>query len=162
MSSILLVIIFSVLLIPGIFLVFIPFIPGLSYMLVVALVFGAIDGFQRLSPVELGILAILAILSAVVDWGAGVWGAKYGGAHMKSILWGIVGAIIGTFVFFPFGGLIGLLLAILASEIYYRPGHGAKAVGAATGALIGTAIGMAINCILAVMFFAGFLAFIVF
>lgn len=162
MSDLILAIMFSILAIPGIFLVFIPFVPALPYMLVVALVFGVIDGFVRLAPVELGILAVIVILSAVVDWGAGALGAKYGGAHIKSVLWGIIGAIIGTFIFFPFGGLVGLLIAILASEIYYRPNYNAKTINAVAGALLGTTLGMAVNCILAVMFFASFVIFIVF
>lgn len=162
MSTIILPIIFALLVIPGVFLVFIPFLPALSYMFVVALVFGAIDGFVRLSPVELAILSIITVLSIVVDWGAGVLGARYGGAHLKSLLWGIFGAVIGTFIFFPFGGLIGLFVAILVSEIYYQPKHSNRAVGAAAGALMGTAIGMAVNAILAIMFFAAFVVFIIF
>ena len=130
-------------------------------MFVVSLVFGAIDGFVRLSPVELAILLIITVLSILVDWGAGALGARYGGAHMKSLIWGILGAVIGTFIFFPFGGLIGLFLAIFFSEIYYQPDNADRAVGAATGALMGTAIGMAVNAILAIMFFAAFIVFII-
>lgn len=162
MANVTLPIIFSLLIIPGVFLVFIPFLPALTYMLIVALVFGVIDGFVHLSPVELAILGILTILSLIVDWGAGILGARYGGAHVKSIFWGIVGAVIGTFIFFPFGGLVGLFVAILLSGIYYEPDRTDRAVRSAAGALMGTALGMAVNAILAVLFFACFVLFIIF
>ncbi len=161
MSALIVPFIFSLLLVPGIFFAFIPFIPALSYMLVVSLVYGAIDGFVSITPYEFLVLVALAILSVVVDWGAGALGARYGGARMKSIGWGILGSLMGVFIFPPFGGIVGLFLAVLISEMYYRPSHEKdNAVAAAGGALLGSALGMAVNAILATLFFACFIFFL--
>jgi uncharacterized protein YqgC (DUF456 family) len=163
MSELVLSIIFATLLVPGIFFTFIPFVPALSYMLVMSLVYGVVDGFIRITPYEFAVLAGITILSVIVDWGAGALGARYGGARMKSIAWGMFGSIAGTFIFPPLGGLLGLFIAVFASEIYYHPTRSKDmAVTSAGGALIGTAVGMAVNAILSVIFFACFVLFLVF
>ncbi|HRH22811.1 MAG TPA: DUF456 domain-containing protein [Candidatus Paceibacterota bacterium] len=161
MTNLIVPIIFCVLLVPGIFFAFIPFIPALSYMLVVSLVYGVVDGFISVTPYEFLVLAGIAILSVVVDWGAGALGARYGGARMKSIGWGILGSLLGVIVFPPFGGLVGLFVAILVSEMYYRPSNQKDgALVAAGGALLGSTLGMAVNAILATVFFACFIFFL--
>lgn len=163
MNDIILPIIFCTLLVPGIFFVFIPFVPALSYMLIVSLVYGAIDGFISVTLYEFLVLVGIAMLSVVVDWGAGALGARYGGARMKSIGWGILGSLVGVLIIPPFGSLIGIFLAVLISEMYYRPGHEKDvAVVAAGGALLGSALGMAVNAILATVFFACFIFFLLF
>ncbi len=161
MTNLIVPIIFCVLLVPGIFFAFIPFIPALSYMLVVSLVYGAIDGFVSITAYEFLVLAGIAILSVVVDWGAGALGARYGGARMKSIGWGILGSILGVIIFPPFGGILGLFLAVLISEMRYRPDNQKDgALVAAGGALLGSTLGMAVNAILATVFFACFIFFL--
>ena len=157
MSYFLLITIFTLLLLPGILGAFLP-IPGLLYMLLVALIFGFIDGFQNILLWEISVLAGIAVLSTINDYLSGILGAKYGGASKKSVLYGFIGMLIGIFVFPPFGGLAGIFLGILLAEIL-RHGNKDKAIKAATGSLIGSAIGMAITLAFSIVFIFLFVLF---
>lgn len=149
----------AVLMIPGIFMPIVPMLPALPYIFAIAIGFGFIDGFTTLSLNELLILGIFVVVSIIVDQLAGIVGAKYGGAHGKSLLWGIAGAILGLFMFPPFGALIGLFAAVFAAEIYYMKTH-RQALKAASGALLGAAVGIAINIALALAFIGTFIFFV--
>lgn len=138
------------LLLPGPIMVFIPFVPGLPYMMLTALIFKLV-GVSTMTFGEIGVLLGITVLSIAVDWSAGLLGAKYGGARMMSLAVGFVGAIIGLLVFPPFGGLVGLFLGILFAEWGHKD-DSLQAVKSASGALIGTFVGMTINFCLAVLF----------
>lgn len=138
------------LLLPGPIMVFIPFVPGLPYMMLTALIFKLV-GVSSMTFGEIGILLGITILSVVVDWSAGLLGAKYGGARLMSLAVGFVGAVIGLLVFPPFGGLVGLFLGILFAEWGHKD-DSLRAINAAGSALIGTVLGMVLNFCLAVLF----------
>ena len=142
---------------PGIAGAFLP-IPGLLYMFVLSLVFGFADRFAHLSQNELAILGAIALISILNDYFSGMLGAKYGGAAQKSIVLGIIGMIIGTFLLPPFGGLIGVFVGILVAE-FWRHGNQERAVKAATGGLIGSVIGMIASLFLAIAFLFMFIIF---
>jgi hypothetical protein len=159
MNNALLVIIFFVLMVPGIAGAFLP-LPGLLYMFIISLIYGFVDKFQHLQLWELGVLAGVALLSIINDYLSGLLGAKYGGAAQKSMLLGIVGMIIGLILFPPFGGLVGVFVGILIAE-FIRHGNSDKAVRAATGGLVGSIIGMAVTLVLAIVFLFIFTIFAV-
>lgn len=148
------------LLIPGVFMALVPMLPALSYMFVVALVFAIYDGFTTLSVKELMVLLGITLVSIVIDHTSGLLGAKYGGAHTRSLVWGIAGSIVGTFVAPAFGTFLGLFLGVLIAELYYKK-KGDKAIKAAGSALLGSLAGAAGNVILAVAFIAAFVVFVV-
>lgn len=145
-----------VLLVPAIFMALIPMLPSLAYMFVIAILFGFVNGFEALTGKDLGILFAFVAVSFVVDSISGLLGAKYSGAHTKSLLWGIVGGILGTFIMPAFGSLIGLFAAVFFAEIYYQKTK-AAAVKSASGALVGAAVGIATNVVLAIGFLATFI-----
>lgn len=153
-------IIFSALIFPGVFLVFVPFFPALSYMLVVSLAFALINGFSMLSLLQFGILTFITLVSLCVDFSAGALGSKYGGAHARSIGWGILGMLIGTLSFPPFGGILGLFAAIYLSERNNQNKTNSQSLKAAGGALLGTIAGIGINAFLAIIFFLCFITFV--
>jgi hypothetical protein len=157
MNNILLVIIFFVLITPGLAGAFLP-LPGLLYMFIISLIFGFVDKFTHLQPWELGVLAGIALISTINDYLSGLLGAKYGGAAQKSMLFGILGMIIGLIIFPPFGGLAGVFVGILIAE-FMRHGNKDKAVKAATGGLIGSIVGMIVTLILAIIFLFAFVIF---
>jgi uncharacterized protein len=148
-----------VLLVPGIFMALVPMLPALSYMFVVALVFAIYDKFTALSVTELLILLGITLLSIIIDHTSGLLGAKYGGAHTKSLLWGIAGSIVGTFLAPAFGTFIGLFAGVLIAELYYKK-SGEKAVKAAGSALLGSVVGVISNVVLAIVFIAVFAVFV--
>jgi uncharacterized protein YqgC (DUF456 family) len=145
-----------VLLVPAIFMALIPLLPSLAYMFVVAVIFAFANGFEALTGKDLALLFAFVAVSFAVDNVAGLLGAKYGGAHTKSLLWGVLGGIVGTFVIPVFGSLVGLFAAVFAAEIYYQRTRKAAA-RAASGALIGAAAGIATNVALAIGFLAAFI-----
>lgn len=148
-----------VFMVPGIAMALVPMLPALTYMFVVALIYAIIDGFHTLTSTELLILFGFVAISFVIDHSAGLIGAKYGGAHTKSLAWGMLGSIIGTFTFPPLGTFIGLFLAILIAEIRYNKPHD-KAFKAAGSALLGTMFGVGANVVLAITFVTFFCFFI--
>lgn len=161
MLPIVLKIIFIVLILPGVFMVFVPAMPGIPYMFAMAAVYGFIDGFQNLTPINLGILGGILIASIFIDYFAGVLGAKYGGASRKGIFCGFVGLIAGLILFPPFGGFLGIFMGVLTAEfIFYK--DKTKALKAATGSLLGSVSGVLINTCIAVVFFILFAVFTIF
>jgi uncharacterized protein len=142
----------------GVPMAFVPMLPALSYMFVVALAFAFVTHFATIS-IE-GILGLLGVtlVSVVIDHTSGLLGAKYGGAHGKSLMWGMLGAIIGTFVFPIFGSFIGLFLGVLVAELHYkkRLTPDGAALKAASGAVMGSIAGVAVNIAIAVVFLASF------
>ncbi|MBI2475933.1 MAG: DUF456 domain-containing protein [Candidatus Taylorbacteria bacterium] len=158
MSHITLTILFSLLLLPAVFLALIPMMPAMSYMFAVALLYGLIDGFGHLAFSEFTVLAVIFCLSLLVDYSAGILGAKYAGASKQSIIWGFVGLIIGSVLFPPFGGIPGLFIAVFLAEILLNKNKVA-AWKAATGSLLGAITGLALNLFLALAFFVLFIVF---
>lgn len=153
-----LVTIFVILLLPGFAGVFLP-LPSLPYMFAITLIFGFIDQWQHLSYIELIILGVIMLTSFAADFLTGLIGAKYGGAAKISIVFGLVGMIIGLIVFPPFGGIAGLFLGILVSEFINFRDH-IKALKAASGGLIGTLAGMFISLVLAITYVVLFIVFV--
>jgi uncharacterized protein YqgC (DUF456 family) len=132
--------------------------PAHLFLLIISLVFGLVDHFQHLKLWEWGILAGLVVVMVAADWLSGLWGAKVSGASRKSIIWGIVGMIIGLIIFPPFGSLIGLFLGILVSELVHFTEY-KKAIKAASGSVLGTLAGTLINLVLSILFLILFIVF---
>ena len=141
------------LLLSGIALSFVPGIPGILYMLAIAGVYGYFDGLAHLSGLDLGILALLAAVTLLVDFFSGILGAKWGGAHWSSIIWGTVGLIAGS-MFIPIpllGSVIGMVLGVLASELY-RTKDMRFAQKAAVGSFVGWLAGTGFKAVASVAF----------
>lgn len=159
MSNSIVVAIFSLLMLPGLFFAFIPVLPSLGYMISLALVYGLFfNSLNFLSNQELLILAILALAAFLTDSLSGALGAYFGGAAKKSIVVGVAGLALGFIFFPPLGGFLGLFLAVLASELYLNRGK-QRALKAAAGSVVGTAIGVAINICIGLSFIALFTLF---
>ena len=161
MSHLALTILFLALLFPAIFLVFIPMMPVMTYMFGMSLLYGIIDAFTHLEIWELVVLALIFFLSLVVDYSAGVLGAKYAGASKRSMLLGIAGLILGSIIMPPFGGLPGLFIAVFVSELMFEKGKAAT-LRAAAGSFAGAVAGIFVNWFIALAFLALFVIFTLF
>ncbi len=152
MPYILSLIIAALLLIPGIAMAVLP-VPGALYMFIVALVFAYIDGFMHLSATDISILAALTFLTMLVDFFAGMIGAKWGGAAWMSIVWGFFGFIVGSAIIpIPiFGSLAGMFIGVLASE-WFRTRDVRQAHKAAAGSFLGWLAGTGFKVASAVAF----------
>jgi uncharacterized protein YqgC (DUF456 family) len=126
----------GILILVGIAGAVVPILPG------VPLVFGGMllaawaDGFQHIGAFTLIVLGILAALALLVDFVAGVLGAKRVGASTRA-LWGAsIGMLVGFFFGLP-GLLLGPFLGAVAGEL-----SAGKKLDHATRVGIGTWIGL--------------------
>lgn len=158
MTQTILTVIFGLMLLPGLAMIFVPFLPAFWYLLAVAAIFGAIDGFVHLTLQNFAVLAAIFGASILVDWSAGLLGARLGGAAWKSVLFGALGASLGFLLLPPLGVLPGLFVGVLLGELHRRRSAPA-ALRAAGGALVGVVTGMAINAMLALLFIVSFVLF---
>lgn len=149
------IVIAVILMLPGLVGVIVPALPGVPFMLVVAIGYAWLTHFAKLTGVELAILTGITALTVLVDYLAGTLGARFGGASARSTIIGIIGMIVGLVILPGVGGIIGLFLGIFLSE-YLRHQDQSKAARAATGGLIGSLAGIILNLILAIIFIITF------
>ena len=114
----------------------IPVFPGLVVIWAGALLYAIVTGFDTLAIVMFILITLLMIAGSTVDnifMGAG---ARKGGASWLTIAVALFGAVVGTIIFPPIGGIIAAPLAVLILE-FWRTREMKKAgsalVGLATG-----------------------------
>jgi uncharacterized protein YqgC (DUF456 family) len=124
----------------------VPVVPGAVLILLGAVLGAWIDDWARVSWWTLGTLGMLTIISVVVDFVSGSFGAKRLGASRLAMTGAAVGTLAGMFT-----GLWGLLFmpfvgAAIGEYISLRNLERAGRVGIATGVglLIGTAVKIAL------------------
>jgi len=119
-----------------------PLLPGTTLILAGAVVYRLTldpDGLA-ISWWSIGGLAVLMVVSHVIDFVSGAVGAKYFGATRLGAIGGIIGAIVGMF-FFPIGLFVGPLAGVLIGELI--GGKELIDAGKSTwGTLLGTTAGM--------------------
>lgn len=155
----LIIVVFVGLMVPGVFLALVPMMPALLYMFLLAALYGFLNGFVSLTAGNLAVLGGIFAASVIIDYSAGVIGARYGGASRKSIFWGFVGMLAGLLVLPPFGGFLGLFTGVFISELIRRKNKN-KAMKAATASLVGSVAGMVVNVVLAIAFLTLFIIFV--
>jgi len=124
-----------------------PVLPGAVLVFAGAVLGGWIDDFSRVSWATLTVLAVLTVLSIVVDYVSASLGAKRLGASPQAITGAAMGTALGVFT-----GLWGLLFmplagAALGEYLALRNLGQAGRIGLATG--IGMIVGIAVKLALA-------------
>ena len=137
-----------------------PALPGNGLVFAGALMGAWIDDFQRVSGVTVGVLAALAVLAFVLDYVAGLLGAKKAGASRQALIGAALGTVVGIFMgfigvfFMPFVGAV-------AGEYMARRQHGgALRVGVATW--IGLMVAMAAKVAIAFVMIGIFIVALLF
>ena len=117
-----------------------PALPGPVLVFAGALLGAWIDNFSRVPVWVVVILGVLTVLAWVIDYIAGMMGAKRAGASKEAIIGAALGTVAGLFM-----GLIGVLFmpfvgAVIGEYLARRDHQGAVRVGVATwlGLLLGT------------------------
>lgn len=159
MLEITLIILAALFMLPGLLGIILPVLPGVPFMFLIALVYGIATKFELLVSGEITWLGVLVIVSLVVDYFAGLIGAKFGGASGKSLLIGLAGFLLGMILLPPLGGLLGMFVGIIVGEIYFL-GKTKTALRAATGGALGAVAGMVINLVIGLTFVGLFLFFV--
>ena len=129
-----------------------PLVPGHLLLLMAALghrlMLGAVD--SGLSWWSLGFLALMAIVSQVLETMSGAAGAK----RFGSTRWGVIGALLGGVLgmfFMPIGLLAGPLLGAIICELAFAREQMAAALRSGVGSLVGTVAGMGIKLIFGIV-----------
>lgn len=133
-----------------------PALPGTAFVLG-GIVLGAwIDDFSRVGAGVVAACAVLAVIAWVLDYVAGLLGARKAGASRLAIIGAAVGTVVGLFM-----GLVGVLFMPLVGaavgEWLSRRDHGqAVKVGVATW--LGIMVGMVSKVVIAFIMVGLFIA----
>jgi len=139
----------TVLIVVGLAGTVLPVLPGTAFVLG-GIVLGAwIDDFTRVGYLVLGFIAALAVLAWVLEYVAGLLGARKAGASRLALVGAAVGTVVGLFM-----GLVGVLFmplvgAAIGEYLARRDEKNAVKVGVATW--LGILAGMLAKVVLAFM-----------
>ena len=116
MVTTLIIILTAVLMIAGLIGCIVPILPGPFLVLVGALVYAWYTDFTVVSWTVIGVLAVFALLSQLLDYLASMIGAKKFGAGK----WGMIGALIGGVVGLFSGGIFGIIIGPFIGAIIFE------------------------------------------
>ncbi len=137
-----------------------PALPGTAFVLA-GIVLGAwIDDFTRVPLWVVGVCTVLAVLAWVLDYVAGLMGARRAGASKQALIGAAVGTVVGLFM-----GLVGVLFmplvgAAVGEYLARKDQRQALNVGAATW--LGIMAGLLAKVVLACMMVGIFVIALVF
>ena len=133
-----------------------PVLPG-TVVVWAGIVLGAwIDDFQRVGTTTLVVVTVLAALAWVLDYVAGLLGARRAGASRQALLGAAIGTVVGLFM-----GVVGVLFmplvcAALGEYLARKDQHRAVRVGVATW--LGIMLGLLAKVVLAFVMVGLFVA----
>jgi uncharacterized protein len=118
-----------------------PALPGAPFVFMGLAVAAWIDDFQKVGWITLGVLGVLTLLTAAVDFVASTAGAKKVGASPRAIAGAAIGTVVGLFFGIP-GLILGPFAGAVIGELTVRRdlAHAGK-VG--LGTFVGLALGAA-------------------
>jgi uncharacterized protein len=137
----LLLLVGAVLVVAGVIGTVLPALPGTPLVFVGLLVAAWAEGFQKVGWFTLSILAVLTLLSFVVDVFATKLGAQRMGASWAALFCAAVGAIVGIFLGIPgliLGPFVGAVIGEYAARRNWRQA-GRVGFGTWLGMLLGIA-----------------------
>ena len=133
-----------------------PVLPG-TVLVWGGIVLGAwIDDFQRVGTTTLVVITVLAALARVLDYVAGLLGARKAGASRQALLGAAIGTVVGLFM-----GVVGVLFmplvgAALGEYLAQKDQTRAVRVGVATW--LGIMLGLLAKVVLAFVMVGLFVA----
>lgn len=137
-----------------------PALPGTALVLAGIVLAAWIDDFTRIGALTLSAIAVLAALAWLLDFVAGLLGAKKVGASRQALVGAALGTLLGLFM-----GLVGVLFMPLVGaavgEYLARRDH-AQALKVGTATWLGMLLGMIAKLVLAFMMVGIFLVALVF
>ena len=137
-----------------------PALPGTALVLAGIALGAWIDDFTRVGGLTLTLVAVLAALAWVLDYVAGLMGAKRVGASTEALIGAALGTVVGLFM-----GLVGVLFMPLVGaavgEYIARRDHG-QALKVGTATWLGMMLGMIAKVVLAFMMVGLFIVALVF
>lgn len=101
----------------GLFSLLVVILPGLTIIWVAALIYGIVSGFGTWGWIIFGFMTLQMIIGSISDNFIMGNQARQSGASWLAIGVAILGGVVGSIVFPPFGGIIAALLGIFLVEI---------------------------------------------
>lgn len=138
-----------------------PVIPGIPIIWAAAFLYGLLTGFEQIGFNYLFIFGLLTLLSLILDWIAGLYGAKKMGASK----WGIVGAFVGMIVGLFVGALPGMIIGPFVGAVAFELIAGKASVAALKagfGTFIGFVAGVIVKLVLAAVMIGVFVRDVLF
>jgi uncharacterized protein YqgC (DUF456 family) len=127
--------------------VLVPALPGTVFVFAGLAVAAWSDGFARVGGGTLAVLGALAAFSYVIEFGAGLLGARRFGASRRAVLGAGLGTVVGMFFGLP-GILLGPFVGAVLGEYAHRqslPQAGRVGLGTWVGFVLGLAAKIAIT-----------------
>ncbi|MCK9539675.1 DUF456 domain-containing protein [Dokdonella sp.] len=124
-----------------------PALPGVPLVFCGMLLAAWADRFAHVGTFTLIVLGVLTVLAVVIDFIAGMLGAKRVGASRRAIVGAALGTLVGIFFGLPgllLGPFVGALLGELSSGASMQRATGVG-VGAWLGFLVGSLAKLAIS-----------------
>jgi uncharacterized protein YqgC (DUF456 family) len=108
------------LMIVGLIGVIVPILPGIFMIWLGVAVYVWRDNFETLSIATFLFISFIVIFAGLSDIWLPIFGARKVGAAKRTILTGLIGAIIGSFIVPIIGTIIGYAVGVLLGEYHKR------------------------------------------
>jgi len=135
-----------------------PALPGTPLVLAGMVLAAWIDDFREVGWITLAVLAVLTVATLLIDFFAGVLGAKRVGASGLAVAGATIGAVAGIFLGLP-GIVLGPFIGALVGELMARRDAavaGKVAFGTWLGMVIGTVLKLAVVFAMLAIFVAAY------
>ena len=124
-----------------------PALPG-TILVLAGIVLGAwIDDFQRVGYVTVAVVAVLAVLSWLLEYAAALMGAKRAGASRQAVVGAALGTVAG--IFLGFVGVLFMPLVGAAVGEWFARRDEVRAVRVGVATWLGLLVGMVGKVVLA-------------
>jgi len=137
-----------------------PVLPGTALVLAGIVLAAWIDDFARVGGGTLALVAVLAVIAWVLDYVAGLLGAKKAGASVHALIGAAIGTVVGLLM-----GIVGVLFMPLvgaAAGEYLARRDERRAVKVGLATWVGIIIGMIAKVVIAFMMIGIFIVALLF
>ena len=137
-----------------------PALPGTAFVFAGVVLGAWIDDFARVGWGTVAVVGVLAVISWVLDYVAGLLGAQRAGASRLAVIGAAAGTVVGLFM-----GLVGVFFmplvgAAVGEYLYLRDHRQAARVGVATW--VGLMVGLVAKVVIAFVMIGIFVVALVF
>lgn len=132
-----------------------PALPGTLFVLAGIVLAAWIDDFTRITWVAVSTVSVLAVVAWLLDYVAGLMGAKRAGASMLALVGAALGTVVGLFM-----GLVGVFFMPLVGAAigeYIAQKDQARALKVGVATWLGIMLGMIAKVVIAFMMIGVFL-----
>ena len=137
-----------------------PVLPGTALVLAGIVLAAWIDGFARVGGGTIAVVTVLAVIAWVLDFVAGLLGAKKAGASTQAIVGAAIGTVVGLLM-----GIVGVLFMPLvgaAAGEYLARRDQQRAVKVGVATWFGIMLGMVAKVVIAFMMIGIFIVALLF